>query len=177
MNNSHVSSPKGSVKRCLFSQEKEELDASVGTYTDNSFLSEEKTSDGDASFQPCGNSSPSEYEEEDSDNRDYVNNNSISKRVNNDELDSGYEEVDPGQLDCDFNDVDYHDDSRHNEEMNSSEGAFSDDFHTDEYDNQPVVDKESGEGRRQMTINECKPYAAKKPHEWGNMNFVVPITN
>ena len=123
--------------------------------------------DEDASFEPRGNSPPLEYEEENSDDRDYDSNDSTSNGVNDDELDGGYEEVDPGQSDYDFNDVDHHDDSGHNEEMNSSQGAFSDDFHTDEYDtdDQPAGDQESGEGRRQMTINECKPYAVKKPSE------------
>ena len=33
MNNSHVLSPKGSVKRCLFSQKKEDSDVSVGSHS------------------------------------------------------------------------------------------------------------------------------------------------
>ena len=87
--------------------------------------------------------------------------------ANDDKLDSEYEEVVPGQSDCDFDDVDHHGDSGHNEEMNSSEGAFSNDFHTDEYDtnDQPGRDQKSGGGKRQMTINECKQCAIEKSRE------------
>ena len=96
MKNSRVSSPKGSVKRCLFNQEKDESDASVGNYADNSFLSKEETSDEDASVKLRGKISPSECKEKDSNDRDYVNNDSTLNRTDDDELDNGYEEVDPG---------------------------------------------------------------------------------